>query len=203
MDESALLSRYCDAVDALDGHTHIPAINQVVAFVVLEHDECEGHDVPTNEATEQFRRLFKEASRAAVEAQAGNAILPMLNELRSVRDGWILEAVREANGYWPEPIPSQGSGPQESAVKAATATVEEPFDQYEAAIMKALNGKAMKVEQLAGACHIDSGRLYRRNGKSGPLERLKDRGLIKHKTGLGYYRTDAPPTDGNNCLKTV
>lgn len=59
------------------------------------------------------------------------------------------------------------------------------------AILDALNGQALKKDALAKAvCGGDDSRLY----KAGGLKELRERGLIEHKHGVGYYRPDAPPT---------
>lgn len=56
-------------------------------------------------------------------------------------------------------------------------------------ILKALDGKALKVEPLATTIGVETSRLYRGDG----LDELKEKGLVDHKPGLGYYRVDAPP----------
>jgi len=57
-------------------------------------------------------------------------------------------------------------------------------------ILKALDGRAMGLENLAVAVsNGDSSRLYR----AGALKELRDIGLVEHKRSLGYYRPDFPP----------
>jgi hypothetical protein len=57
------------------------------------------------------------------------------------------------------------------------------------AILQALNGKALKKEDLADDVKIDPSRLYR----PGALQELRKSGKVEHKRGIGYYRPDAPP----------
>ncbi len=56
-------------------------------------------------------------------------------------------------------------------------------------IMKALDGRALKKEQLAAECKIDPSRLY----KPGGIKELMDLEKVDNKRGVGYFRLDAPP----------
>lgn len=60
------------------------------------------------------------------------------------------------------------------------------------AILKALDGRALKVEDIADDCRVEHPRLYKPNG----IRELEAAGLVKKAShGLGYYRPDAPPKD--------
>lgn len=69
----------------------------------------------------------------------------------------------------------------------------EPFVPHllQKAILRALDGRALKKEALADACDVDPRRLY----KPGALSELVDLGIVKNKRGIGYYRPDASPPD--------
>lgn len=57
-------------------------------------------------------------------------------------------------------------------------------------ILDALNGRAMKKQQLADAiCGGEGTRLYRKGG----IKELMEAGLVARKSGVGYFRPDAPP----------
>ena len=71
--------------------------------------------------------------------------------------------------------------------------VDDPFipNTFQRSILNSLEGRALKVDALAGeVCGSDRSRLY----KSGGLNELKEAGKVCHKHRLGYYRPDAPPT---------
>jgi hypothetical protein len=58
------------------------------------------------------------------------------------------------------------------------------------AILKALDGRSLKKQQLANeACEGEGTRLYRKGG----IHELRSLGLVEHKPGIGYYRPDRPP----------
>jgi hypothetical protein len=58
------------------------------------------------------------------------------------------------------------------------------------AILKALEGRALKKDPLANEVCAGEGRtLY----KPGGIRELRGRGLVAHKDGVGFYRPDAPP----------
>ena len=62
-------------------------------------------------------------------------------------------------------------------------------------VLDALDGRALKVEDLQHECRVDRPRLYYGNKKRdcGLIE-LRDMGLVAHKRPIGYYRPDAPPS---------
>lgn len=69
-----------------------------------------------------------------------------------------------------------------------------PFIQtpLQAAILRALNGKALKKQPLADVvCKGDGTALYRH----GDLKELRDLGRVHHKPRVGFFRPDAPPPD--------
>jgi hypothetical protein len=69
----------------------------------------------------------------------------------------------------------------------ASAFTPTPFQE---AILEALDGKAMRTQQL-GAAVGDKSRLY----KPGGLKELRDHGLVDHNDRLGHFRPDAPPPE--------
>lgn len=74
----------------------------------------------------------------------------------------------------------------------ATESEMSPFvpNTFQAAILNALDGRALKKQQLAEeVANGDGRRFYRPNS----LTELRDKGLVEHKNGLGYYRPDAAP----------
>lgn len=86
------------------------------------------------------------------------------------------------------------------------ASPTEHSDQFvptslQEAILKALDGRALKTDDLADkCCGGDRSRLYdmNRKQKTGGLNELKARGLVKHKRTVGYYRPDARPPSATN-----
>jgi hypothetical protein len=66
---------------------------------------------------------------------------------------------------------------------------EEPLTDPQKKILQALDGKALGVEALAAECDVDTPTLY----KQGLKTVLETQGRVKHKHGLGWYRTDRPP----------
>jgi hypothetical protein len=91
-----------------------------------------------------------------------------------------------------------------SAASAEAAPEEEeeyvPFipGVFQKAILKALDGKALRVDKL-GAAVGDKSRLYKHSG----LKELRDRGLVNHHSRLGFYRPDKPPPELANGEETV
>jgi hypothetical protein len=59
------------------------------------------------------------------------------------------------------------------------------------AILKALNGRALRKEALAEACRVDPSRLYR----AGALPELIALKIVQHQRHVGYFRPDVPPAD--------
>ncbi len=82
----------------------------------------------------------------------------------------------------PAPQPSPGRPSREEEDWGPTS--------FQLEILDALEGKALKTDAL-GAAVGDRGRLYKAHG----LQELRDRGLVKHRAGLGYYRPDALPPE--------
>lgn len=61
------------------------------------------------------------------------------------------------------------------------------------AILAALDKCALTKQRLANkVCGGEGSRLYKQT-RQGDLNELKDKGLVKNKPQLGYYRPDAPP----------
>jgi hypothetical protein len=69
-----------------------------------------------------------------------------------------------------------------------------PHTPMQVAILKALDGKCLKKDDLANAVKCDPSSFYR----SGGLQELRDRRLVKHKKGCGFYRPDKPPADATS-----
>ncbi len=68
------------------------------------------------------------------------------------------------------------------------------YTSWQRRILKALDGKALKKDRLAHRVYGSAGnarQLYR----AGHLKDLRDRGEVKSKRGLGYYRPDRPPPE--------
>lgn len=101
-----------------------------------------------------------------------------LKEARDSRPDWD-EAVRE----WAELLRDE-KAPSDQSDK-------QPFvpSPLQVAILKALDGRALKKEALAGECRIDPARLYRPGG----IKELTELGMVRNKRGVGYYRPNAPP----------
>lgn len=83
--------------------------------------------------------------------------------------------------------------PPPSSIPEATIDGK-PFvpNKLQGEILKALDGKAMKKDKLAEAvAGGDGSRLY----KPGGIKDLRstEPELVKHETGLGYFRPDSPP----------
>ena len=66
-----------------------------------------------------------------------------------------------------------------------------PLTPLQQAILKALDGRALKKEKLAAECKVEGTRLYRRGG----IKELMRLERVANKHGVGYYRTDAPPPE--------
>jgi hypothetical protein len=78
---------------------------------------------------------------------------------------------------------------QQATTKTPTAFVPTPLQK---AILNALDGKAMKKQALADAVSKGEGTvLYRAGG----LKELREREIVEHKRGVGFYRPDALPPD--------
>ncbi len=85
----------------------------------------------------------------------------------------------------------QKSQPDEAGGKGNQNGTVDPLIALQRAILKALDGKSLKVEKLAEACKVQTSRFYKPNG----LKELKSAGKVKLKRGVGYYRPDRPPLD--------
>lgn len=63
-------------------------------------------------------------------------------------------------------------------------------NHFQSNILKALNGRALTKQQLANEiCAGEGTRLYRNGG----IKELIQKGMVKNKSRLGYYRPDKPP----------
>lgn len=69
-----------------------------------------------------------------------------------------------------------------------------PFipNEVQAGILAALEGKAMRTDQLVNKVGCDRRQLFR---KPGGIEELKVQGLVSHHERAGYYRHDCPPEE--------
>jgi hypothetical protein len=108
-------------------------------------------------------------------------------------DEWLrisTDAEREFFRAWKHKYPT-GTPYTPSSQQQPNSLV---LTNHQCAILKALEGRALKKEELAEACKLDPSRLYRR----GYLKELKGARLVLHKMGVGYYRPDAPPPDTIN-----
>ena len=65
------------------------------------------------------------------------------------------------------------------------------LDETQANILKALDGKALTKDQIAGALSCDSSQLYQKQR----IANLIKWGMVVHKTGIGYYRPNAMPPE--------
>lgn len=86
--------------------------------------------------------------------------------------------------------------PESDSGSASTgASQQEPFvlTVFQRAILEALEGRALRTRAL-GAAVGDESRLY----KPGGLKELREHGLVKHHSRLGFYRVDAPPEELSN-----
>ncbi len=96
-----------------------------------------------------------------------------------------------------EPISLPVPPPRPAAVSAAGATPKGPQDvwiptDYQAAILEALEFRALHTDALVAAVGGDRRRLFRRPGG---IHELRDHGLVALHRQLGYYRPDAPPAE--------
>ncbi len=92
--------------------------------------------------------------------------------------------LRDAVEFLKQEISERSSDVQPSHQHTITLS---PLQQN---ILTALDGKALKKQQLADVvCAGEGSRLYRPGG----IKDLKDAGLVAHKNGVGFYRPDAPP----------
>jgi hypothetical protein len=69
------------------------------------------------------------------------------------------------------------------------ATAPEILTPLQISILAALNGRALKVEQLAAQTGVEHSRLYRPGG----LNELRATRRVEHRHGVGYFRPDCPP----------
>jgi hypothetical protein len=70
-----------------------------------------------------------------------------------------------------------------------------PFEPYEMqdAILEALDGKALRTDELAKVAGYERRKLFK---KPGGLAQLQEQGLVVNDPARGYYRPDAMPTSG-------
>lgn len=79
-------------------------------------------------------------------------------------------------------------------VAMATSVPPTPFEPNEMqdAILEALDGKALRTDDLAAKAGYERRRLFK---KPGGLAQLQEQGLVANDPARGYYRPDAPPPD--------
>jgi hypothetical protein len=65
--------------------------------------------------------------------------------------------------------------------------------QLQREILAALNGQALRTDELLAAVDCPRSQLFKR--PTGGLQELRDRGLVAHHDNLGYYRVDSPPPE--------
>jgi hypothetical protein len=112
----------------------------------------------------------------------------------SVDDAPFLEILCNLLDYWRKNRRSERRTVQiwEGRKQTAQSTDVLIPSLLQAAILKALDGRALKKQALADIVSKGEGsRLYRRGG----LKELIQMGKVKHASGRGYYRPDAPPSD--------
>lgn len=117
-----------------------------------------------------FRRILSQASPWVQRAAAANrpiSVLMIVSELtRELADAYLT---------------SEGTTPPNEAFIPTN---------LQAAILKALTNRNLTKQPLAlEVCCGEGSRLY----KPGGIKELKERGMVKNKRGVGYYRPDAPP----------
>lgn len=83
-------------------------------------------------------------------------------------------------------------GKMRDVLNGTPEKAEEPFvpTPFQAGILDALEGRALKTEALAAEVG-DRRRLF----KPGGIKELKEKGLVKNHSRIGYYRPDAPPPE--------
>lgn len=83
----------------------------------------------------------------------------------------------------------------DSAQKASSVVPKSEitvFTEIQMAIYKALDGRSLKLEELANQTTCgDTRRLYREGLKTV----LMAKGYVKHQRGIGFYRPDSPPSE--------
>ncbi|MFV1968386.1 MAG: hypothetical protein ACC628_23425 [Pirellulaceae bacterium] len=84
------------------------------------------------------------------------------------------------------------TNPRPTPPSAVDAMPEEPLTDLQKAILKALDGRALKADPLADEV---SGGDRRRLYKPGGIKDIRKAGMVKHKHGVGYYRPDRRPPD--------
>jgi hypothetical protein len=111
-----------------------------------------------------------------------------------VDDTPFLEILNDILGFWRKNRPIERLGvhveiPRTSGAQSPDLFVPPPL---QSAILKALDGKALKKQALADVVSKGEGsRLYRPGG----LKELMAMGKVRHTRGRGYYRPDSPPPD--------
>jgi hypothetical protein len=107
----------------------------------------------------------------------------------SVADSFFVEEILPPNAD----IEALRATPCRAApVDGASVFIPDPVQE---AILKALDGRALRKEALAKALRIDDSRnLYKRGkARKGPLSELMVLGKVENDRRLGYYRPDALP----------
>src|SRR5262245_32838817 len=91
----------------------------------------------------------------------------------------------------------QGPFPGAHAPPAAAETPQsesQPFipTPFQADILAALEGKALRTDALIAKLDCDRSRLYKRPGG---IHELREHGLVGHHSRIGYYSVGAPPPE--------
>lgn len=92
-----------------------------------------------------------------------------------------------------------GEGPTGEVNESLTARMDVFVPTpLQAAILEALKGRNLTKDRLAAeVCGGEGSRLYRPRG----IRELMERGLVKHKNSVGYYRPDYPPAGAINLAE--
>ena len=109
------------------------------------------------------------------------AVLSTLTNRRPVRIIVVLDDGEQVR----LPVPEVAA----TAPQPARGQAFVPND-VQAGILEALDGKAMRTDQLANKVGCDRRQLFRRPGG---VQELRDAGLVNHHDRHGYFRPDCPP----------
>jgi hypothetical protein len=134
---------------------------------------------------------FPQTSEQVVVPYARYRLLHDVSEagFSSVADSFFVEEILPPNAD----IEALRATPCRAApVDGASVFIPDPVQE---AILKALDGRALRKEALAKALRIDDSRnLYKRGkARKGPLSELMVLGKVENDRRLGYYRPDALP----------
>jgi len=182
----------------LAGYTAcLRSVRDLVEALLLEmlHGRDENYVEFWKRQGSKFDDHWKSLDREAKDMERKPAVREVL--LRRARNGTPAVATNAKGALTDVPLADRPNGTEaESQEKARPegkpvsggVLILTPLQR---AILKALDGKAMKKEPLADAVKCDPSRLYRPGG----IKELMARALVAKQKGVGYYRPDAPPAD--------